>query len=112
MQSGSTSEYENASFKSVTGLEVTLFRGSLKRNIANKESRFYTLLPKYGVVGSTRLIVAKLWLLPAVFFLIVSVVLEVSLYANVAARIFSFIFFGFFLGSSAMMAIRAISSKQ
>ena len=105
-------EVEREALSSVSGVERTLFGGAIRRNIRNQRSRFYKLLPRYGVVGSARVIVANLWLLPAVFVLIVSVVLDVLSKPNDPARALSYVFLGIFTGCCMIMIIRAVTAAH
>jgi hypothetical protein len=105
-------EIEHTALAGVSGLETVLFGGAIRRNIRNKKSRFYSLLPRYGVEGSARAIVANLWLLPAIFVLIVSVILDVLSKPNDPARVLSYVLFGVFAGCCLVMILRAVSAAR
>jgi hypothetical protein len=89
-------------------VERWLFGSSIRRNVQNDKSRFYTWLPKYGPIGSATLIAVNLWLLPALLFLVLAVVLSVVTGAHSAVRVLSYVLFGLFLVSVALMIIEAI----
>lgn len=52
--------------ESITPLERRLWGGSIRRGLAGQRTRLLLFIPKYGVRGATRAVVAQLWLLPAV----------------------------------------------
>jgi hypothetical protein len=100
-------EVTRDALRTITSFERSIFGGSIRRNVCNHGSRFYVLQEKYGTVGSTRLIVAQLWLLPAVTFLIVAVVLDVASNAHQVMRQLSYAMFALFLCCVIGMAFRA-----
>src|SRR6266516_6650425 len=52
------------SLKVLTGLERQLWRGPLRRNLANSRSRFSRAIPKRGLQAATKGLVANLWRAP------------------------------------------------
>ncbi len=111
-RSSETAETELTALASISGLERVLFGTAIKRNIRNQRSRFYKLLPRYGVAGSTRLIVANLWLLPAVCILLVSVILSVASKSTSPVRVASYVLFGIFAVCCFLMVVRAVTAAR
>jgi hypothetical protein len=94
--------------QSIGSMERAIWEGSIRRNIRNQHSRFYSLQPKYGIDGSTKLIVAQLWLLPAVTFLIIAVALNLMSTGQQLTRDLSYVSLGLFFCCVFLMAFRAL----
>lgn len=87
--------------------ERWLLGPSIKRNVRNEKSRFYTWLPKYGPMGSATLLAANLWVLPGFFFLIPAVALTIPSRTSSLTQLVSHVLFGLCLASGAMMIIES-----
>jgi hypothetical protein len=114
MGAEATAEVDDEVVASVTSVEWFLFGGSVRRNIRNPKSRYYTLLPKYGKTKSVRIIVGSLWILPGFLFLIPAVVLNVvsTSDAHSVTRTVSYIFLGLTLLCGAFTILRAMSGRS
>lgn len=93
---------ESAALASITIIERILFSRIIKRNIRSKTSKFYTLLPRYGVAGATCVVTGNLWLLPLIVFLVVAVILHASPKPNDPAQLVSHVSFALSLGCCAI----------
>jgi hypothetical protein len=96
---------------SVTPFEWFLFGGAVRRNLRNRQSRYYTLLPKYGKTKSVRVIVGSLWILPGFLFLVPAVILNVVSDAHSPVRTASYILLALALLCGALMMLRAFSAR-
>jgi hypothetical protein len=103
---------ESTALRAVSGVERALFGWSISRNVRNDKSRFYALLPRYGPVGAARVIVANLWLLPAIILLVASVVLSVTSRPGDPDRAISYVLFVAFLVCAILMIGRAVSASR
>jgi hypothetical protein len=108
----SDDEVTREALRSIGSLERLIWEGSIRRNIRNLDSRFYTLQTKHGIAGSTKLIVAQLWLLPAVMFLMIAVALNLMSTSQQLTRQFSYISFGLFFCCIFLMAFRALTAAR
>ena len=102
-------DIERTVLQGISRVERLLFGRAIVRNVRNKESRLYTWAPRYGIVGAGRLIVASLWQLPAILFLVVSVVLNVATNANAPLRTVSYVLLVLFLLCCVLGFVRAIT---
>jgi uncharacterized membrane protein YbhN (UPF0104 family) len=105
-------EVTRGALLAISSLERAIFGGSIRRNIRNQRSRFYALQPKYGIAGSSQLIVAQLWLLPAIMFLIVAVALNLLSNGHQVMRQLSYVSFGLFVICALSMALRALAAAR
>jgi hypothetical protein len=107
-----TAELEADALHGIWSIERFLFGASIKRNVRNKRSRFFSLLPKYGPRGSATLIAANLWLLPGIILLIPSVVLNVVSTANSPVRLVSYVLLALSIGCFLLMIVRALMATR
>jgi hypothetical protein len=103
---------ENEVLGGLRPVERMLFAPSIRRNIQKDKSRFCPWLPKYGPIGAATLIAANLWLLPALSFLILAVVLNIATGAHSTVRVLSYVLFGLFLVSIALMLVGAMRASR
>lgn len=89
---------EIKALNSIWKFERLVWGAALKRGIRNEHSRFYRNVPKHGVSRAAVMFVGNLWLLPALFFGVVSVALAFRFgYGTHLPRTFAFLDAGFFL---------------
>lgn len=108
----SSSHLEREALDSVSSVERALFGWALKSAIRDRKSRFYRLLPHYGVTGSARLLVARLWRLPSFLFGVPAIALEVGSNGGSSARMASYVLLGIAFTCCLLIGVRGISAAR
>jgi hypothetical protein len=112
MTPGDSAEREQIAMEALSAPERFLFGASIKRNVENPKSRFFTWLPRYGARGSAKLVAANLWLLPGVIALVPSVMLKVVSKPNDPLRIISYAFLGISIVCFLLIIVRASAASR
>ncbi len=109
---GEPPDLEALVLRSVSRLERVLFGTSLRRNIRNEKSRFYSMLPRYGAAASARMLVANLWILFFFPFFVCAVILDVVTNGNSPLRALSYAFLGVFLAGCFITIVRTLMAAR